>query len=151
MGEKSWTYQTSFKKPAVNAGAKVALVFEGLDTFALVKLNGRTVLKSNNMFLSHHVDITNTLSDTEENILEIEFASALLRGREIEKEHPEYRFIAHNGETGRLGVRKAQYHWVRDIAPQTYLLCNTDIATGMGLGTRTHDSWSLASCPARNL
>lgn len=64
------------------------------------------------MFLTHRVDITEHISSAE-NLLEIDFDSALRRGRELEKVHPEYRFICHNGETGRLGVRKAQYHWVR--------------------------------------
>jgi beta-mannosidase len=64
------------------------------------------------MFLSHRVDVTDHLKPLEMNILVLEFESALLRGRELEKNHPEYNFIAHNGESGRLAVRKAQYHWV---------------------------------------
>lgn len=51
-------------------------------------------------------------SQNTENVLEFDFASALLAGREIEKAHPEHRFIAANVESGRLGVKKAQYHWV---------------------------------------
>jgi beta-mannosidase len=148
VGEKSWTYQTRFKSPALSSDAKGALVFEGLDTFATVKLNGKTVLESSNMFLSHYVDITNTLSKTDENVIEIDFASALIRGRELEKEHPEYRFIAHNGESGRVGVRKAQYHWVRWSLS---LFVSTDKFIGMGLGTYTYDGWSMAAHPTRSL
>lgn len=68
------------------------------------------------MFLTHRVDITEHISSAE-NLLEIDFDSALRRGRELEKVHPEYRFICHNGETGRLGVRKAQYYWGWDWGP----------------------------------
>lgn len=125
VGEKSWTYQTSFKSPALSSARKVALVFEGLDTFAVVKLNGKIVLESSNMFLSHHVDITNAISNTDENVIEIDFASALIRGRELENEHSEYRFIAHNGESGRVGVRKAQYHWVGNVESQSFCIILT--------------------------
>lgn len=82
-----------------------------------MKLNGKTVLESSNMFLSHRVDMTDTLSAEQDNTLEIDFASALQRGRELVKQHPEHEFIAYNGEKGRLGVRKAQYHWGWDWGP----------------------------------
>jgi beta-mannosidase len=57
------------------------------------------------MFLTHRINITEKLYPAE-NFLEIDFDSALICGRELEKAHPEYRFIAHNGETGRLAARK---------------------------------------------
>jgi beta-mannosidase len=91
-------------------------VFEGLDTFADVKLNNRSILKSENMFLSHRCDVTELLKPNVDNDLRIDFDSALLKGREIEKQHPEYRFLSVAsipGENGRVGVRKAQYHWVK--------------------------------------
>ncbi len=68
------------------------------------------------MFLTHRVDITEHISSPE-NLLQIDFDSALIRGRELEKVHLEDRVICHNGETGSLGVRKVQYHWVRDHLP----------------------------------
>lgn len=111
IGEHSWTYQTTFSAPDVPEGASAYLLFDGLDTLAHVRLNDVSILESENMFLSHRVDITSTLKPGA-NTLRIDFASALLRGRELEKQHSEHRFLAHNGETGRLAVRKAQYHWV---------------------------------------
>lgn len=119
VGEHSWTYQTTFSAPQVPSGASAYLLFDGLDTFAHVRLNGKSILQSDNMFRSHRVDITDALDASGPNHLVIDFDSALLRGRQLEKEHPEYRFIAHNGETGLLGVRKAQYHCVVDC-----LLCS---------------------------
>ncbi|OAQ81177.1 beta-mannosidase [Purpureocillium lilacinum] len=115
VGEKSWTYRTTFAAPDGAATSSVYLLFQGLDTFAKVTLNGTVVLESDNMFLSHRVDITKVVKDS--NTLVIDFDSALLRGRALEKEHSDYRFIAHNGETGRLAVRKAQYHWGWDWGP----------------------------------
>ncbi|KAH7310846.1 glycoside hydrolase superfamily [Stachybotrys elegans] len=114
VGEKSWTYRKSFTYPVL-AGESVHLIFEGLDTFATVKLNGTTLFTSDNMFLSHRVNVTELLQPS--NTLVIDFESALLRARQLEKNHPEHRFIAHNGEVGRIGVRKAQYHWGWDWGP----------------------------------
>lgn len=111
VGEHSWTYQTTFSAAEVPEGASAYLLFDGLDTLAHVRLNNVSILESENMFLSHRVNITSTLKSGA-NTLRIDFDSALLRGRELEKQHPEHRFLAHNGETGRLAVRKAQYHWV---------------------------------------
>lgn len=103
--------------PIIQTGAKVILTFEGLDTFAEVRLNDQTILRSENMFLSHEVDITAMAKPEGTHTLDILFDSALLRGRHLEKIHSEHRFIAHNGETGRLAVRKAQYHWGWDWGP----------------------------------
>ena len=69
------------------------------------------------MFVFHHVDITSLVNATV-NILEIVFDSALLRARDIRREHPEHNYIAHLGEVERLGVRKAQYHWSWDWGPK---------------------------------
>jgi beta-mannosidase len=111
VGETAWTYRTTFDSPSTNSRS-VYLVFEGLDTFAQVKLNDVVILESDNMFLSHRVDITNKLADEGANVLSITFESALLKAREIKKQYPDHRWELFNGEAGRLVVRKAQYHWV---------------------------------------
>jgi beta-mannosidase len=70
------------------------------------------------MFLSHRVEVSKHLHIAgQTNLLVIDFDSALIRGRELQKEHPEHAFIAYNGEASRLAVRKAQYHWVRIPTP----------------------------------
>jgi hypothetical protein len=97
------------------------------------------------MFLSYRVEVTDHLRPLDENILLIEFESALLRGRDLEKSHPEYNFIAHNGESGRLGVRKAQYHWVRFW--NLHRLAATD-RIGMGLGSGTYVRRPVATYPS---
>ncbi|ETI25187.1 hypothetical protein G647_04560 [Cladophialophora carrionii CBS 160.54] len=120
VAERKWTYRTTVKRPDVREETRMALVFEGLDTFADVKLNGRSVLHSENMFLSHRCDVTDLLKPDVDNELRIDFGSALLKGREIEKQHPEYDFksvASIPGENGRVGVRKAQYHWGWDWGP----------------------------------
>jgi beta-mannosidase len=121
VGTKPWTYRTKFQKPEAAPGSKVVLVFEGLDTFADVRLNGETILHSDNMFLPQRVDITDLIKEEKQYVLDIYFDSALLRAREIEKQHPEHKFVCFNGETARLTVRKAQYHWGWDWGP--VLMC----------------------------
>jgi len=73
------------------------------------------------MFLPQRVDITHVMDSAREHELQIDFDSALLRAREIEKQHPEHKFICFNGDTARLAVRKAQCHWGWDWGP--FLMC----------------------------
>ncbi|MCJ1321033.1 hypothetical protein MMC15_006375 [Xylographa vitiligo] len=117
VGEKSWTYRKTLPKVDVSDEASLVLAFDGLDTLAHVKLNGETILKSDNMFVPQRVDISKSYKTSEDNILEIDFDSALLRAREIEKQHPDHRWLGSNGEMARLGVRKAQFHWGWDWGP----------------------------------
>lgn len=117
MGEKSWTYKTTLPKAPSDDGVVTFLAFDGLDTFATVKLNGKVILESDNMSVPHRVDVTGLLEASTDNILEIDFASALLRAREIMAEHPDHKYVLFNGEPARLCVRKAQYHWGWDWGP----------------------------------
>jgi beta-mannosidase len=61
VNEKSWTYRNVFQKPEVPAGSSVFLVFDGLDTFATVKLDDQTILESDNMFLAHRLRVSTQL------------------------------------------------------------------------------------------
>ncbi|KAJ5134355.1 hypothetical protein N7526_005720 [Penicillium atrosanguineum] len=118
VGEKTWHYRVDLPEIPVSAkekGSKVVLVFEGLDTFAHVRLNGKTILLTDNMFISHRVDITDLVSDN--NQLEIAFEPALLKAREIRAQHPEHKWVGFNADLSRLAVRKAQYHWGWDWGP----------------------------------
>ena len=90
------------------------LVFDGLDTFATVILNGKEILKADNMFVGHRVPVQLEADNT----LEIIFEPAFLRGRELVKEHShEHNFLVRQTDVGRLPVRKAQYNWGWDWGP----------------------------------
>jgi beta-mannosidase len=117
IGEASWVYRTTFPSPssAIKSSAKVkaVLVFDGLDTFATVVLNGKTILETDNMFIPERVDVTSYLEkDGQDNELVITFDSAYLRGWELVEKYPDHKWGAWNGDNSRLAVRKAQYHWV---------------------------------------
>lgn len=57
VGEEDWQYQMTFDVPAATISRKhIELVFQGLDTYATVNLNGRGILDADNMFRIWRVD-----------------------------------------------------------------------------------------------
>ena len=130
MAEKTWLYRTVLPPlqrtdvlgdvdEKVSKNVRICIVFEGLDTFATARLNGKTVLQSDNMFVPHRVDMTDIMylndhsgdNREERNELEIEFESATCRARGIRDAFPEHKWVCWNGDSSRLAARKAQYHW----------------------------------------
>lgn len=114
IGEAVWVYKTTFPSPKVGSSAKAVIAFDGLDTFATVVLNGKTILETENMFIPERVDVTADLKkDGGENELVITFDSAYLRGWKLVEKFPNHKWGCWNGDNSRLAVRKTQYHWVR--------------------------------------
>jgi beta-mannosidase len=122
IGEVAWVYKTTFAAASVPKGGRAVLAFDGLDTFATVLLNGTKILETDNMFTPERVDVTETLRSDADNELEITFDSAYLRGCALVDKHPDHKWGCWNGDTSRLAVRKAQYHWGWDWGP-TLLTC----------------------------
>ena len=116
IGEVPWVYKTTFPSPKLSSeersSVKAVLAFDGLDTYATVILNGKEILKTESMFIPERVDVTTTLGKEGDNVLEILFESAYLKGCAIVEAHPNHHWGCWNGDTSRLAVRKAQYHWV---------------------------------------
>jgi beta-mannosidase len=121
VGEEDWVYRTIFETPEVarrkekkgkKEGWKTELVLEGLDTFASVEVNGEVVAESNNMFLPLRVDVSKVLRERRKNELVIRFKSAFLEGKKRRETYPDFAWGCWNGDDSRLGVRKAQYHYV---------------------------------------
>jgi len=136
VGEKQWLYRTSFNAD-YDGKAKASLAFDGLDTFATVRLNGKVILETDNMFLPERVDVSKSLN-AGENSLEITFDSAYLRGWKLVEKHPDHKWGCWNGDISRLAVRKAQYHWVRRSRPvltnrSTRMQPNIDSRDGIGV------------------
>jgi beta-mannosidase len=118
VADKSWTYKVELPEvQEAKDGVVHVLAFDGLDTFAKAKLNGETILESDNMFIPHRIDITKKLKAGSTNVLEIDFASARLEAIKIKEQHPEHKWVGFNGDMARLAVRKAQYHWGWDWGP----------------------------------
>ncbi len=114
IGEVPWVYKTSFSAPALKAEGsvkKAVLAFDGLDTYATVLFNGKEILKTESMFIPERVDVTDLLKEAD-NELEITFESAYLKGLKIVEKYPDHQWGCWNGDSSRLAVRKAQYHYV---------------------------------------
>ncbi|WP_236602039.1 glycoside hydrolase family 2 protein [Ktedonobacter sp. SOSP1-52] len=115
IGERDWLYRCSFTLiDDVQAAEHVVLHFEGLDTYATVWLNGVEIARSTNMFVPLHVEVTNLLRPGQNELL-INFESALRLGQTLEAQHGKH--TSWNGDSSRLYVRKAQYHYGWDWGP----------------------------------
>lgn len=118
IGEKTWVYRVAFTTLTNADNVTSDLVFEGLDTFATVFINGTEILTTENMFVSYRVNVTDHIKPGTENVLEIVFDSALLRGRQLVKDNShQHNFLVRQTEAGRVPVRKAQYNWGWDWGP----------------------------------
>lgn len=113
IGAADWIYRKSFTADEkLLSGKHILLVFEGLDTYAEVFLNGTSILVADNMFRRWEVDCRSLLLEGE-NLLEVKFASA------------EKRFLADSAAYpypipgGRwVFARKAAYHFGWDWGPK---------------------------------
>ncbi|KAL6309741.1 glycoside hydrolase family 2 protein [Sparassis latifolia] len=115
VGEVPWAFRTTFSASQAEVSAPNAdLVFDGLDTFAVVELNGHKILETENQFIAHRVNVKQYLR-LGDNDLVINFASAFRKGREVEKQHTKLNLW--NGDSSRLHVRKAQYNYGWDWGP----------------------------------
>ncbi len=92
----------------------VHLVAEGLDTYAEVRLNGKKVGRTANMFIKHRFDVKSLLRSGE-NTIEIVFDSPLARSKSLEKKWGDLKAAR---ESHRLYVRKAQYSFGWDWGPE---------------------------------
>ncbi|KAJ3111243.1 hypothetical protein HDU96_005877 [Phlyctochytrium bullatum] len=145
VGEVDWLYRCEFEVAAVaEDGEAVEMVFEGLDTVAVVFLNGvrvfknhsptrlqtpihKTPEKADNMFLQHRIDVsahlkrpTTPSAHPAKNDLCILFCSAWHAAKQLESQHGVR--AVWNGDASRVYLRKAQYHWGWDWGP-TFVTC----------------------------
>ena len=64
VDKEDWVYETTFDIPAKMLGYKnYRLVFNGLDTYADVELNGEKILSADNMFRRWPVDVSQKLKE----------------------------------------------------------------------------------------
>ncbi len=113
IGTNDWIYRKSFYiDDEILINQHITLVFDGLDTYAHVKLNGEIILEANNMFRQWEIDCKKYLVKGENNI-EIIFLSA------------ENRFLSDSASYGYpipggrwVFARKAAYHFGWDWGPK---------------------------------
>lgn len=110
-GRKDWCFRTSFPTPPESSlRSNSVLAFDGLDTIATVQLNGKEILKCDNMFTPRRVDVTHQLSPVgRDNELHILFDSAERVGKERQKKRGVRTSILR--DSSRLYVRKVSSEW----------------------------------------
>ncbi|WP_068942434.1 beta-mannosidase [Chryseobacterium timonianum] len=110
---EDWDYQAnfdiSFKEFDYD---NIDLVFNGLDTFSEVYLNGKLLKKTDNMFRTWEIPVKEYLKQGT-NLLQVKFKSAVNEGKELAKKVP---FAM--PESPRSFVRKAQYQFGWDWGPR---------------------------------
>lgn len=110
---EDWDYQTSFTISSKELqNQNVDLVFNGLDTFSEIYLNGKLLKKTDNMFRKWEIPVKQYLK-AGENLLQVKFKSAVITGKELAKKVP---FTM--PESPRSFVRKAQYQFGWDWGPR---------------------------------
>lgn len=114
VAERDWCYRLTFEVPPEATRDTQTLAFDGLDTFARVWLDGQPLATSDNMFVSLRVPLAERLTPGP-HTLWMRFDSALRRGRELEAHHGARPLW--NGDSSRLYVRKAPYHYGWDWGP----------------------------------
>ncbi len=132
---EDWVYRRDFEvDPRLLEERSVALVFEGLDTYADVVLNGRSVLAADNEFRTWRVDVRDALR-AGANTLEVRFASPVRVGRARAAEHP-WPIPHQEPDTSgtRAFVRKAAYAFGWDWGPRY-------VTSGIGRPVRL-EAWS---------
>ncbi|MCG6956132.1 MAG: glycoside hydrolase family 2 protein [Gemmatimonadetes bacterium] len=133
--DADWTYRTEIDADArLLSQEHVELVFEGLDTYADVRLNGETVLTADNMFRRWRVDVKSRLHPGA-NTLEVRFTSPVRVGAERAAASPWP--IPHqepDARNTRAFTRKAAYQYGWDWGPRY-------VTSGIWLPARL-EAWS---------
>ena len=117
IGNEDWEYRTSFTVDASLLHKRnIELVFNGLDTYADVYLNGKLILSADNMFRQWRIDVKKILKSG--NQLLVRFYSAKHKVDSIANSILPL-VIPDNP---RVFARKAQYHFGWDWGP-VYITC----------------------------
>jgi beta-mannosidase len=110
-----WWYRREFEMPAEFAGQRVELVFDGLDTFATIWINGQPAGQAANMLVPHHFEVTGMLRAGETNEIVVRLASVMAEARSRAYDAGSMSW-EHRWEG--LYVRKAAHMWGWDILPR---------------------------------
>ncbi len=115
IGEQDWSYRASVRLPRTNG--PLELVAHGLDTMAEVRLDGKLLGRTGNMFRRHAWDLAR-LADGREHRLEVNFRSIFPEIRRRSRQHD---FAGHewcDPVGGASTVRKSQCNFGWDWGPR---------------------------------
>ena len=114
VSEAEWWYRTQFKDTAMpfEKGERVVLVFEGIDTFATIWMNGVKIGQTENMFRQYEFDVTDHINSGDINTIAVCIDAAL---NHEDKSLP---FESWGVNPERVSLRKAQYQYGWDWGPR---------------------------------
>jgi beta-mannosidase len=115
--EREWWYITTFTGPsALQADERLLLVFQGLDTFTTLWLNGQELGRSANMFHEWVFDVSQKVLPGQENTLAVCFHPPL---KAVEgKVAPTYGWLGMQDQAPKTLMRKAQFGYGWDWGPR---------------------------------
>jgi beta-mannosidase len=109
--ERDWEYSTSFRADgALLAQERVELVADGLDTVATVRVNGRRIASTENMFIGHRWDVRRLLRPGL-NTLSVRFDSATRYIRNHRAWHKPREFSDPIGRCSVIRKQQCQFGW----------------------------------------
>lgn len=114
--DREWWWRTTFEAPIARPGEATELVFEGLDTFATLYLDGQEIARTDNMFRRYAFDISDRAGDGTTHSLAIRFDPPTVV-------HPTVTLPVWTAFTDRVSrsrrnqMRKAQFGWGWDWGP----------------------------------
>lgn len=114
--DREWWWRTTFEAPSVAEDETATLVFEGLDTFASVYLDGDLIGRTDNMFRQWSFDIAERLKPGGRHSLAIRFDPPALASGPFDM--PVWAaFTDRVSRSKRTLMRKAQFGWGWDWGP----------------------------------
>jgi beta-mannosidase len=111
-GEREWWFRRDFDLPAGFARQRSELVFDGIDLFGTIWLNGRKVGETGNSHRAYRIDVTEALRPGQRNTLVVRVGATL----KILEANPYQKYFA-CFNTPRVFARKAQCQFSWDWAP----------------------------------
>lgn len=107
VAEKEWVYRTTFSS---DEAKNQTLIFKGLDTYAEIFLNDSLILKTDNMFRTYELEVSQLLEET--NSLQIHFLPPHI------EEETKIKDLGYKLPGGsRVFTRKAGFHYGWDWGP----------------------------------
>jgi beta-mannosidase len=117
IGETDWIYKRTFNvSKDFLQNERILLRCEGLDTLAAIKINGKEIAKTDNMFRTWDFEIKSSLK-TGSNTIEIRFDSTIPYIKKRQTEHPIPPRIPPHGVNGGNWLRKEQCNYGWDWGP----------------------------------
>ncbi|NGY05576.1 beta-mannosidase [Solimonas terrae] len=114
VATREWWWRSTFTCPRAEPGEQVELVFDGLDTFATIHLNGERLGCCDNMFRRYRFEVGRHLSKDGRNVLTVVFSPADVPARELNNWGQLFTGMA---DMKRNLMRKAQFGWGWDWGP----------------------------------